>query len=98
MTRTDAIAKAQAKAARTGQPHLVTSRTEHPAHPGHTVYLTVAMSDKRTWAPDERFVFHTDHPDDITAAWYALDCAPPTGSKPHMTVDEMREVARRCLN
>jgi hypothetical protein len=76
MTRSDAIAKATRRAQRGGA-HLVTARTAHPRYPGRTVYLTVAKSDKRTWAEDERLVWHTDHPDDITGAWYALDCAPP---------------------
>jgi hypothetical protein len=76
MTRDEAIAKAQCKALRSGRAFMVTSRTTHPAYPGETVYLAFPKTDKRAWASDEQLEFDTDHPDDLTAAWYAADCPP----------------------
>lgn len=82
MTRSEAIAKAQIRAAHYGQPYLVTSRTAHPAYPGQTVHLTLPVADKHAWAPDEQLVFHSDHPDDLAGAWYALDCPPVPSREP----------------
>jgi hypothetical protein len=75
MTRDEAIVKAKAKA-RGGRDVIATSRTAHPAYPGLTVHLIVAKDDKHAWASDEKLVFHSGYPDDLTAAWYDLDCPP----------------------
>lgn len=79
MTRDQSISRAQDRARRFGRTFMVTSRSEHPMYLGQIVYLVFPKSAKYAWAPDERLLFDTDHPDDFTAAWYAADC-PPYGA------------------
>lgn len=56
MTYEEAVAKAKARASRTGLTYFVTERIDHPAYPGETVYLVIAEQDKRLWAFDERCI------------------------------------------
>lgn len=60
MTRQDAIEKAQRKARRFERAYLVTSRSDHPAYPGQTVYLAFPKADKAVWAPGEALILDTE--------------------------------------
>jgi hypothetical protein len=93
MTREQAISKAQDKAHRFGRAYMVTSRTDHPAHPGETVYLTFPKADKSTWASSEKLILDTDE----TTADYAAGVAKGSSLPAFMTMQEMSEHCRRVL-